>query len=350
LNYTNCGNFKSSYAKDTALFQTVFSRICLCSFLTVLVILPFVLDSYFIYIANMIFIAVVGAVGLNILTGFTGLISLGQGAFMAVGAFSAGYLSIRFGMPFYLTIPAAGVITALVGAFFGIPSLRLKGLYLSIATLAAQFIIEFIIIRAEPITGGVQGLSIDYATFFGVVLDNDFNFYFLALFLAVTMTMAATNITRSKIGRAFLSIRDNYIAAEAMGISLFRYKLMAFAISSFYAGVAGALWAYYTTIITVENFTIMVSIQYLSMVIIGGLGSILGSIFGAAFLIVLPEALQFISDAGSSHYPAISQIVGSLKEMAFGLVIILFLLFEPEGLVRRWKLTKAFWKLWPFSY
>lgn len=350
MNYTNCGNFKSDYSKDTALFQTGFSRLCICSLLAALVVLPFVIEPYFIYVANMIFIAVIGAVGLNILTGFTGLISLGQGAFMAVGAFSAGYLSLEFGMPFYLTIPLAGLITALVGAFFGIPSLRLKGLYLSIATLAAQFIIEFIIIRAEPITGGVIGLSIDYASFFGVPLDNDFRFYFLAMILAVSMTMAATNITRSKIGRAFLSIRDNYIAAEAMGIGLFRYKLMAFAISSFYAGVAGALWAYYTTIITVENFTIMVSIQYLSMVIIGGLGSVLGGVFGATFLILLPEVLQFISDFGSDFYPAISQIVGSLKEMAFGLVIILFLLFEPEGLVRRWKLTKAYWKLWPFSY
>ena len=350
MNYTNCGNFKCSYEKDTALFQTLFSRICIGAFLLLLVIVPFLLDHYFIYILNMILIAVIGAAGLNILTGFTGLISLGQGAFMAVGAFGAGCLSNRFGLPFYLAIPAAGVIAALVGAFFGIPSLRLKGLYLSIATLAAQFIIEFIIIRAEPITGGVQGLSIDYASFFGVAINDDFRFYWLALPLAVAMTLAAANIVRSKIGRAFLSVRDNYIAAEAMGINLFRCKLTAFAISSFYAGVAGSLWAYYTTIVTVENFTIMVSIQYLSMIIIGGLGSILGSIFGATFLIVLPEILQSLSNMAAGQYPAISQIVGALKEMAFGLVIILFLLFEPEGLARRWRLIKAYWKLWPFSY
>ncbi len=350
MNYTNCGNFKTSYKEDMALFQTLFSKVCIYGFLVFLAIFPFFAQSYFIYVMNMIFIAVIGAVGINILTGYTGLISLGQGAFMAVGAFGAGYLAIKFNMPFYLAIPAAGIITAVVGAFFGIPSLRLKGLYLSIATLAAQFIIEFIIIRAEPITGGVEGLSIEYAKIFGIELDDDFKFYFLAMILAVSMTMAATNIVRSKIGRAFLSIRDNYIAAEAMGINLFKYKLMAFAISSFYAGVAGALWAYYTTIITVENFTITVSIQYLSMIIIGGLGSILGSIFGASFLIILPEVLQVVSDVGSEYYPALSQIVGSLKEMSFGLVIVLFLLFEPEGMVHRWRLIKAYWKLWPFSY
>lgn len=350
MNYTNCGNFKTSYKEDMSLYQTLFSKVCIYGFLVLLVVFPFIAQSYYIYVMNMIFIAVIGAVGINILTGFTGLISLGQGAFMAVGAFGAGYLSIKFHLPFYFAIPAAGIITAIVGAFFGIPSLRLKGLYLSIATLAAQFIIEFIIIRAKPITGGVEGLSIDYAKFFGIDLDDDFKFYFLAMILAVSMTMAATNIVRSKIGRAFLSIRDNYIAAEAMGINLFKYKLMAFAISSFYAGVAGALWAYYTTIITVENFTITVSIQYLSMIIIGGLGSILGSIFGASFLIILPEVLQAISDFGSEYYPTLSQIVGSLKEMSFGLVIVLFLLFEPEGMVHRWRLIKAYWKLWPFSY
>jgi branched-chain amino acid transport system permease protein len=350
MNYTNCGNFKESYQKDTELFQTLFSKFCIYGFIAFLFIAPFVLNDYLIYILNMIFIAVIGAVGINILTGFTGLISLGQGAFMAVGAFSAGYFSIHFHLPFYICIPLAGLFTAMVGAFFGIPSLRLKGLYLSIATLAAQFIIEFIIIRSDSITGGVEGLSIDYASIFGIELDDDFKFYFLALPLAIIMTMAATNIVRSKIGRAFLSIRDNYIAAEAMGINLFRYKLTSFAISSFYAGVAGALWAYYTTIITVENFTIAVSIQYLSMIIIGGLGSILGSIFGATFLIILPEVLQTVSDVGSNYYPAMTQIVGSLKEMTFGLVIVLFLLFEPEGMVRRWRLIKAYWKLWPFSY
>ncbi|WP_022850155.1 branched-chain amino acid ABC transporter permease [Limisalsivibrio acetivorans] len=350
MNYVNCGNFKTSYTKDAEVYQTKFSKALIWGFVIALFGLPFLLGPYLLYVMNLIFIAVIGAVGLNILTGYTGLISLGQGAFMGVGAYAAGYFSLRWGIPFYLAIPMAGLTTAVFGAFFGIPSLRLKGLYLSIATLAAQFIIEFLFIRLEPITGGVTGLSIDYANFFGIEIYDDFRFYFLSLTICILMTLAGMNMMRTKLGRAFLSIRDNYIAAEAMGISLFRYKLLSFAVSSFYAGVAGSLWAYYTTIITPENFTISVSIQYLSMIIIGGLGSIQGAIFGAAFIVVLPEFLQSISDWAGSYYPAMTQIIGSIKEGVFGLVIILFLVFEPEGLVRRWRLIKAYWKLWPFSY
>lgn len=350
MSYVNCGNFKTSYEKDTELFQTTFSKILIYAFIAALFAVPFFLGDYYLYVMNLIFIAVIGAVGLNILTGFTGLISLGQGAFMGVGAYAAGYLSLTYGLPFFLAIPAAGLVTAVFGAFFGIPSLRLKGLYLSIATLAAQFIIEFGFVRLEFITGGVTGLSIDYASLAGYEIDSDFSFYFLALALCLIMTLAGVNMMRTRAGRAFLSIRDNYIAAEAMGINLFRYKLTAFAVSSFYAGVAGSLWAYYTTIITPENFTIGVSIQYLSMIIIGGLGSILGSIFGAVFIVILPEVLQSFSDWAGGYYPNLTQIIGSIKEGVFGLVIILFLMFEPEGMVRRWRLIKAYWKLWPFSY
>jgi branched-chain amino acid transport system permease protein len=349
MSYVNCGNFKTTYEKDSEIFQTKFSKASIYSFVAVLFAIPFVMGDYYLYLMNLIFIAVIGAVGLNILTGFTGLISLGHGAFLGVGAYAAGYLATK-GVPFYLSIPMAGVITALIGAFFGIPSLRLKGLYLSIATLASQFILEFIFIRAESITGGTMGLSIDYGTIFGVEIDNDFKFYFLALILCLILVMAAKNAMRSRVGRSFLSVRDNYIAAEAMGINLFKSKLASFAISSFYAGIAGALWAYYTTIITPENFTIGVSVQYLSMIIIGGLGSILGSIYGAVFIVLLPEVLQMLSEVMADAYPIMSQLAGALKELAFGLVIIFFLMFEPEGMVRRWNLIKAYWKLWPYSY
>jgi branched-chain amino acid transport system permease protein len=350
MNYTNCGDFKTSYKKDTEIYQSLFSKISIYSFLVFLFILPFFIDDYFLYLLNIIMIAIIGAVGLNILTGITGLISLGQGAFIGVGAYAAGYISNKFGLNFILVIPIAGFITALVGMVFGIPSLRLKGLYLSIATLAAQFILEFVFIRAESITGGVTGLSLDYANFFNIHLDNDFKFYFFALLLTIILVTAAKNIVRTKIGRAFLSIRDNYIAAEAMGINIFQYKILSFGISSFYAGVAGAMWAYYVTIITPEHFTIGVSIQYLSMIIIGGLGKILGSIFGAIFITILPEILRFVADQFTSNFPFLTQAFASIREAAFGIVIILFLLFEPEGIVRRWNLIKAYFKLWPFSY
>lgn len=350
MSYINCGDFKTSYKKDAELYQTTFSKFSIFGFLILLFAVPQFLDSYLLYVLNLILIAVIGAVGLNILTGFTGLISLGQGAFMGVGAYTAGYLSLNYAVPFYIAIPVAGLVTAVCGAFFGIPSLRLKGLYLSIATLAAQFILEFFFIRAESITGGTEGLSIEYAHIGDFSIDDDFKFYYLVLPICILLVTIAKNAMRTKTGRAFLSIRDNYIAAEAMGINLFQYKLTSFAISSFYAGVAGALWAYYTTIITPENFTIGVSIQYLSMIIIGGLGSILGSIFGAVFIVILPEVLQHLVEFAAGYYEPLSGMTGSIKEAVFGLVIILFLMFEPEGIVRRWSLIKSYWKLWPFSY
>ena len=301
MNYINCGDFKTSYSSDAEIYSSLFSKVSIYSFVVLLFVIPFFLDDYFLYLLNIIFIGIIGATGLNILTGITGLISLGQGAFIGVGAYMAGYLANRYGLNFLVAIPLAGIITAGVGMIFGIPSLRLKGLYLSIATLAAQFILEFVFIRAESITGGVTGLSLDYGFFWGISLDNDFKFYFFGLVMTITTLLAAKNIVRTKIGRAFLSIRDNYIAAEAMGINIFKYKMMSFGISSFFAGVAGAMWAFYVTIITPEHFTINVSIQYLSMIIIGGLGKILGSIFGAIFITLLPEFLRFVSDAMSSY-------------------------------------------------
>ncbi|MGA1847475.1 branched-chain amino acid ABC transporter permease [Deferribacter abyssi] len=350
MNYINCGNFKTSYEKDFALYQTTFSKIILTIFIIFLFVFPFVATDYLLYIFNLIFVSVIGAIGLNILTGATGLISLGHGAFIGVGAYATGYLYNNFNTNFVIAILFGGFAAAIIGSIFGIPSLRLKGLYLSIATLAAQFILEFLFVRMEGVTGGVTGLSVDYAKMFNIEIDDDFKFYYLGLIFCILMTVFAVNIMRTKIGRAFLSIRDNYIAAEVMGVNIFHYKILSFAISSFYAGVAGGLWTFYTTIITPEHFTIGVSIQYLSMIIIGGLGKVLGSIFGAVFMTVLPEVLKLISDFLSQYYQDITQLFASIREGVFGLVIILFLMFEPEGLYRRWKLIKAYWKLWPFSY
>jgi branched-chain amino acid transport system permease protein len=350
MNYVNCGNFKTSYEKDAAIYKTTFSKVCIYSFLIFLFFVPYISNSYILYIINMILISSIAAVGLNILTGFTGLISLGHGAFIGVGAFATGYLSTNYGMNFYIAMPIAALITAFIGIFFGIPSLRLKDLYLSIATLAAQFILEFLFIRAEKFTGGVNGMAITPPKIFNIDINNDFKFYYFALIFAIIFITAAKNIIRTKIGRAFISVRDNYIAAEAMGVDVFKYKLLSFGISSFYAGIAGSLWAYYVQFVTPEHFSIGVSIQYLSMIIIGGLGSILGSIFGTIFMVVLPEFLRQMVDLASSFAPFLKQIFPAIREAFYGLVIILFLLFEPEGLARRWNLIKAYWKLWPFSY
>lgn len=350
MNYINCGNFKTSYVKDAAVFQTRFSLIALFAFLIFTFVFPFFANTYYLYVCNMIFIAIIGAAGLNILTGFTGLISLGHGAFIGVGAYAAAYIFNNTGLNFLIVIPMAGLVTAVVGIFFGIPSLRLKGLYLSIATLAAQFILQFVFVRAEFLTGGVAGAFVDFPSVFGLSIDSDFSFYFVGLVFTILMLLVAKNLIRTKTGRIFLSIRDNYIAAETMGVNVFKYKLISFGISSFYAGVAGALWLFYLTIVTPEHFTIGVSIQYLSMVIIGGLGSLLGSIFGAVFITILPEFLRFVADNLSNAYPVVTDAFAAIREGAFGIVIIMFLLLEPEGLAKRWNLIKAYWKLWPFSH
>ena len=345
-----CGDYKTTYKEDMVLFQTKFSRFWLAVFILALYAVPPLLGNYTLYVANMICIAVIGALGINILTGFTGQISLGHGAFIGIGAYASGYLTMKLGVPFIIALPCAGLITALFGMVFGIPSLRLKGLYLAIATLAAQFIIEYLMVHLESITNGVLGLLVDSPSIFGFSFDTDLKYFYLTVTIAILATMYAKNIVRTRPGRAFIAIRDRYISAEVMGVNLFKYKLMAFAISSFLAGIAGSLWAHYVTIITPEHFTIGVSIQYLAMIIIGGLGHIIGSIYGAIFMVLLPEVLRLISESLSSHFPVIVNLFAAIKEGVFGAIIIGFLIYEPDGLAHRWQMIKAYWKLWPFSY
>jgi branched-chain amino acid transport system permease protein len=218
------------------------------------------------------------------------------------------------------------------------------------ATLAAQFIFEFIFIHWESMTHGIRGINVPAPTLGNFVLDTEKRFYFLTLVVAVLAVVYARNLVRSRTGRAFVAIRDRDLAAEIMGISLFRYKLTAFAISSFYAGVAGALWVSFMRIVTPDHFPFHLSIQYLAMVIVGGLGSVLGSIFGAIFMVLTPEVLNILSTALSEMIPTVGQLFIPMKEVVFGALIVLFLIFEPLGLAEIWRRIKAFFLLWPFSY
>ena len=345
-----CGDYKTTYKEDMVLFQTTFSKFWIIAFIIALYSIPLLLGNYTLYVGNLICIAIIGAMGINILTGFTGQISLGHGAFIGIGAYASGYLTMNLGFPFIVALPCAGFITALFGMIFGIPSLRLKGLYLAIATLAAQFIIEYLMVHMEFITNGVLGMMIDPPSIFGFSFDTDLKYFYLTASVAILATLYAKNIVRTRPGRAFISIRDRYISAEVMGVNLFKYKLMAFGISSFLAGIAGCLWAHYVTIITPEHFTIGVSIEYLAMIIIGGLGHVIGAIFGAIFMVLLPEVLRFISEMMAGQFPMIVNIFAALKEGIFGAIIIGFLVYEPDGLAHRWQMIKAYWKLWPFSY
>lgn len=345
-----CGDFRTSYEKDAAVFQTLFVKICMGLFLLLLLVAPYSLKGEYLWILIQILIASIGAVGLNILTGYTGQISLGHGAFLGVGAYTSAYLTGKMGLSFWAGVPAAGFVTAMVGMVFGTPSLRLKGLYLAIATLASQFILEWIFVRWESVTGGSHGLLVPRPSIAGYTFHSDLSYYYIVLVFAVAMILFAANLMRTRMGRAFMAIRDHHISAEIMGINLFKYRLISFGISSFYAGVAGALFGHSVKYVASEHFNIGVSVVYLAMIIIGGLGSIIGSIFGAVFMILLPKLVTTMTDMMAADYPSIARLAISFEQGIFGLIIILFLIFEPDGLARRWKMIKAYWKLYPFSY
>jgi branched-chain amino acid transport system permease protein len=349
------GVFKTSYAADMALYPLPIARWTILAIIVLFaVILPVSLHEYYLSIINLSLIAIVGALGLNILVGYTGQISVGHAAFMSVGAYTAANLAVKLGLPFWITLPAGGLMAALVGAIVGIPSLRIKGLYLAIATLAGQLIIEWIINHTPAISGGAQAsIQVPRPTLWGHELKSQGQLYFFLLFFAALAIVATLNLIRSRIGRAFVAIRDQDIAAEIIGINIYRYKLLSFAISSFYAGVCGVLYTYYLGIANYEQFQIVVSIDYLAMIIIGGLGSVLGSVLGAVFVTMLPIVLRLAMEplAGLFFGPGeMSSVIASMRLVLFGGLIIFFLVVEPEGLNRLWRNIRNYFRVWPFSY
>lgn len=350
MSVAHCGDFRQSYQDDMKVLQTRFIRVWIYGFVAFLYLAPLLATNYMLSMATTVGISVIGALGINIVTGFTGQISLGQGAFLGVGAFACSYFMRELHMPFWVAMPAAGVTTAAVGMVFGLPSARLKGLYLAIATLAAQFILEYLFIHMEFFTGGSNGIACPAPEFGRFAFDGDRSKYYLTTTIAVLAVIFATNLMRSRDGRAFVAVRDHYLSAEIMGVHLFKYRLLSFAVSAFYAGIAGSLWGVYTGYITAEHFTIASSINYLAMIIIGGLGSVLGSIYGAIFMTLLPQFLTVTTGALANIFPTIGFLIMSFKDGIFGLIVILFLIFEPDGLAHRWRLVKAYWKLYPFSY
>ena len=258
------------------------------------------------------------------------------------------------GLPVYLSIPLAGVMTAILGIIVGLPAARLKGLYLAIATLASQFVLQDFFSRAEWFTGGASGSNALSFKILGLTLSGDRGYYYVVLFFVVVMYVLAANLMRTRDGRAMIAVRDHYLSAEIMGINLTYYRILAFAISSFYAGIGGALMAHYTGFVSAEAFDLLLSINFLAMIIIGGLGSVMGSLMGTVFILLLPEFMQgsvgFIQKLGIGQSAAFTEGLAYLKEMAIGLAIVLFLIFEPDGLSARWRKIKAYWKLYPYSY
>lgn len=271
---------------------------------------------------------------------------------MGVGAYSYGLFVTKLGLPFLAALPLAALVTGLFGVIFGLPAVRVKGFYLLVTTLGAQFIIVWLIIHLRDLTGGMMwGLSVPNVTVFGYELDTDIKKYYLLMTCVIFMTFMAKNISRSRLGRAFIAVRDNDLAAEVMGVNLFYYKLIAFFTCSVFAGVAGALWALFLNHLHPDQFVLMDSIWYLSMLIVGGMGSIMGAIFGTVFLKVLGELIVVYSPLIADMFPAFEAgIFASLGHLIFAIVILLFLIFEPRGINHRWEILKASYRLHPFAY
>jgi len=294
---------------------------------------PFVFSQYWLYWICLIAINVISATGLNILWGYTGLASLGQAAFMGVGAYSVALLDKHLGWSFLVTVPLGGLFAAAIGLLVAIPSLRVRGLYLAIATIAASVILQFIFANWEAVTNGMKGLIVQPARFMGVQLDQPRLLYWIIVPTAIVLVKMASNLFRTRVGRAFIAIRDRDISAELIGIPLFKYKLLSFGLSSFYAGVAGALWAYFFRVVTPESFPVETSIFFLAVVIVGGMGTIGGGIIGAAFMTLVPELLRISLTALGPWMTDSATVIPSVRIIVFGALIVGFLRLEPQGLV-----------------
>lgn len=347
-------NYRLSYLEDRSLFQgfqNFWTRVWLVLGVAALLALPQFLPQYWIYTLNLAAIAVIGALGLNVLTGYAGQISLAHASVLAIGAYTTAYLA-KMGVPFVLVIPAAGAIAALAGCLMSLPALRLKGLYLALSTLSFFVIMDFAIRKAEFLTGGVGGTHVPPPTLAGYTVAGDKSFYYLFITLAALCAIFVGNLQRTWVGRSLMAVRDSDIAAEMAGISVFRTKLLAFAISSFLGGMAGSLLGYYLQFINPDNFGLSVSIAYIAMIIVGGMGSVTGSILGAVFMILLPEVLRVSVHGLSKVLPTLDVAAkGAFFEGAvYGLVIILFLMFKAEGLARFWRDMLTYFRNWPYGH
>jgi branched-chain amino acid transport system permease protein len=346
-----CGIRNNSYAKDMAVIRTRTHWVLFIGLLVLLFTAPLYFSNYWLGVCNLIGITIIAAVGLNVLTGYCGQLSIGHAGFIAVGAYTAAVLTNRLEMPFLVGLIGAGVVSGLVGLVFGLPSVRVKGFYLAITTIAAQFIIIWVI-NHWGFTGGFNGIKVPYASIGGLVFRSESSQFYLIMIIVILCVLFAKNLTRTKIGRAFIAVRDNDLAAEVMGVNLLYYKLLAFFIGCFFAGIAGSLLAHWIGFLNAEQFSFTESILYVGMIIIGGLGTNIGPIFGVVFIRILQQMLtvELVPFLESTFTMFPSGFATGVTPMLFGLVIVLFLILEPRGLAHRWALFKAAYRLWPFSY
>ena len=335
--------FKTDYDQDIRLAKHGGQGFWYSALLLFMLAAPWLLPEYWLAQLTFVLIYAVIGVGLMLLAGFTGQFSLGHAAFVGVGAYAQAVLT-NAGLPFPLAMVCAALLAAAAGVVVGLPALRLKGIYLGIATLAFGFIVEEIFARWESVTGGNAGMHVKAPAIFGWTIDSGEGFYFICLITAVLATLAIVNLLRSSTGRAFVAIRDSEVSAQSMGIHLARYKTLAFALSAALAGIGGALYAHKMRFLSPDQFSIIQSIDLLLMVVIGGLGSVHGAFLGAIFLIAMPQIISMVKD----YLPdAIGQAPG-LQAVVYGSVLIAFVLFEPLGLYGRWLKVRTWLQMFPF--
>ena len=344
------GVFNYRYSQDMAVIRTGPQWITFGCFLIFMALLPLFATGYILSVLITLFIYIVVVMGLGLLTGYCGQISVAQSAFMAIGAFTTGILVTKVGISHWIAMPCAGIAAGLVGLVFGFPSFKVKGLYLALISIGAQFIIIYILLHWNTLTDGVSGIAIMPAGIGPIVFDVPETFYYLAIFMAAAVTYLVKNIVRTRVGRAFIAIRDNDVVAEVMGVNIYAYKLLAFFLGCFFAGIGGWLWSLYIGMASVDHYTLWESIWFLAMVVIGGMGSVLGIILGVAFVEIVKEITVILGPIVGDAIPAVRMTIGTaLPLLVLGLVVMIFLIYEPRGLAHRWEIAKRAYRIWPYS-
>ena len=346
------GIFSTSYARDRALIRTRAQWVTLALFIVILLILPWFASERLVAVANLMLVTSIVVVGLQITTGYAGQINLGQAAFMGVGAYAASVVEVKAGLPFWVAVPVAGLVAALAGWLFGMTAKRIKGFYLALTTIAAQFIFHFVVLNLPSSwLGGVNGFSLEPARLGTFLFNTDRSLYYLFLVVTMVMVFGAFGILRSRHGRAFVAVRDDDVAAGMMGIDVAGAKSSAFVLGAFYAGIGGALWAYQVRFVSVDQFTLFNSIWFIAMMIVGGLGSIVGALIGTVLIRGVQEVITSLGPDLVERIPSLSSdLIFASMNVFLGLIITLFLLLEPKRLMHRWNILKANYRLWPFHH
>lgn len=345
------GHYNERYAQQVSLVRLPVERVWIGILLAALVAYPWLASTYWLTLVTGILIMCIGTVGLNLMTGVTGMISLGHAGFLAVGAYTTVIVATRWGVSMPLAVLIGGLASGASSLLVGAPSLRLKGLYLAITTLAFSVIVVHVILKLDGLTGGSSGLFAPAPEVFGLPLGNGIHFYWFVLLVTAVFVLFAANLMRTRTGRALAAIRDQDIAAQSMGIGLANYKLQAFFVSALFTGISGGLFAYHARYINVDSFGLIASVEALSMIIVGGLGTISGALLGTVFMALLPEAVRGLFQMfGSGLVQLFSTRAMEIKNLLYGLSIILFLRYQPDGLRGLWREVRRYWSNWPFMY